>query len=129
MRLRRDKTEDVMVRPSRRSSFLGDADARFFCGTEQTGHTALEILLHRGLRVALRAPQGFTPTGVRELIHQKVGPNENIKRAKNEYRSAGEELWKSRSVETPGNRGSHCAWKSRNRRGISTFPQLQQQQA
>jgi hypothetical protein len=30
-------------------------------------------------------------------------------------------LWKSRSVETPGNRGSHCAWESRKRRGIPTF--------
>jgi hypothetical protein len=96
MRLRRDKTEDAMGRPSRRSSFLGDADARFFCGTEQTGYAALEILPHRGLRFALGAPQGFTPTGVRELIHQGVGPNEKIKRVKNEYRSAGE-----KAVEKP----------------------------
>ncbi|MGA2099327.1 MAG: RHS repeat-associated core domain-containing protein, partial [Candidatus Acidiferrum sp.] len=31
-------------------------------------------------RVALRAPQGFAPAGGRERIHQKVGPNEAIKR-------------------------------------------------
>jgi hypothetical protein len=61
MGLRRDKTEDAMGRPnrmgrpSRRSSFLGDADARFFCETEQTGHDALEVLPHRGLRFALNA--------------------------------------------------------------------------
>jgi hypothetical protein len=83
--LEEGQNRGAMVRPSRRSSFLGGADARFFCGTEQTGHAALEILPHRGLRFALRAPQGFTPTGVRELIHQGVGPNEKIKRAKNEY--------------------------------------------
>ena len=62
MRLRRDKTEDAMGRPSWRSSLLGDTDARFFCGTEQTDPAALEILSHRGLRFALRAPQDFTPT-------------------------------------------------------------------
>jgi len=50
-----------MGRPSWRSSFLGDADAKF-----------LEIFPHPGLR--------FAPTGVRELIHQGVGPNEKIKR-------------------------------------------------
>ena len=35
--------------------------------------------------------------------------------------SAGQKLWKSCSVETPENRGSHYAWKSRKRRGIPTF--------
>src|SRR5258708_13418389 len=34
----------------------------------------------RPKRVTLRATQGFAPTGVRELIHQEVGPNEKIKR-------------------------------------------------
>src|ERR1700680_5200592 len=36
--------------------------------------------------------------------------------------TAGKRLWKSRSVETQ-KQGSHCAWKSRKRRGIPTFPQ------
>src|SRR6202165_5198941 len=35
---------------------------------------------------------------------------------------AGERLWKSRSVETP-KQGFHCAWESRKKRGIPTFPQ------
>jgi len=30
--------------------------------------------------VALRAPQGFAPTSVREMTHRGVGPNETIKR-------------------------------------------------
>ena len=34
----------------------------------------------RPKRVTLRATQGFAPTGVRELIHQEVGPNQKIKR-------------------------------------------------
>src|SRR5258708_1012297 len=34
----------------------------------------------RPKRVTLRATQGFAPTGVRELIHQEVGPNGKIKR-------------------------------------------------
>ncbi len=72
---------DAMGRPSWRSSFLGDAGTNFFC----TGPDVLEILPHPGLRfapkrVTLRATQGFAPTGVRELIHQEVGPNEKIKR-------------------------------------------------
>jgi hypothetical protein len=55
MRLKRSKTGDAMARPSRRSSFLGDAGAKFFCETEQTGQDALEILPHPGLRFALNA--------------------------------------------------------------------------
>ena len=35
---------------------------------------------------------------------------------------AGERLWESRSVETQ-KQGFHCAWKSRKKRGIPTFPQ------
>src|ERR1700694_1631140 len=35
---------------------------------------------------------------------------------------AGERLWKSRSVETQ-KQGFHCAWESRKKRGIPTFPQ------
>src|ERR1700694_4156766 len=35
---------------------------------------------------------------------------------------AGERLWKSRSVETQ-KQGFHCAWVSRKKRGIPTFPQ------
>src|SRR5260370_28690375 len=38
-------------------------------------------------------------------------------------RIAGERLWKSRSVEKSQSRLFHCAWKSRKRRGIPTFPQ------
>src|SRR5258708_39531567 len=38
-------------------------------------------------------------------------------------RIAGERLWKSRSVEKPKGRLFHCAWESRKRRGIPTFPQ------
>src|SRR5712671_5532916 len=34
----------------------------------------------------------------------------------------GERLWESRCVETQ-RQGSHCAWESRKRRGIPTFPQ------
>src|SRR5258708_38880388 len=34
----------------------------------------------RPKRVTLRATQGFATTGVRELIHQEVGPNQKIKR-------------------------------------------------
>src|SRR5260370_28261429 len=34
----------------------------------------------RPKRVTLRATQGFAPTGMRELIHQEVGPNQKIKR-------------------------------------------------
>src|SRR6266436_9457797 len=34
----------------------------------------------------------------------------------------GERLWESRCVETQ-RQGSHCAWKSRKKRGIPTFPQ------
>jgi hypothetical protein len=70
MRMRRDKTGDVVGRPSWRLSFLSDPGANFFCETEQTGHDALEILPHPCLRFALDASQGFAPTGVRELIHQ-----------------------------------------------------------
>ena len=40
-------------------------------------------------RVTLRATQGFAPTGVRELIHQEVGPNENIKRGQIKLTEAG----------------------------------------
>src|SRR5665811_2503378 len=32
-------------------------------------------------------------------------------------------LWKSRAVEKPKNRLFHRAWKSRQERGIPTFPQ------
>src|SRR5665811_609329 len=35
----------------------------------------------------------------------------------------GERLWKSRFVEKSKNRLFHCAWESRKRRGIPTFPQ------
>src|ERR1700675_93238 len=35
----------------------------------------------------------------------------------------GERLWKSRFVEKSKNRLFHCAWESRQRRGIPTFPQ------
>jgi hypothetical protein len=38
-------------------------------------------------------------------------------------RIAAERLWKSRSVENSQSRLFHCAWKSRKRRGIPTFPQ------
>src|SRR5260370_19137382 len=38
-------------------------------------------------------------------------------------RIAGERLWKSRSVEKSQSRILDCAWKSRKRRGIPTFPQ------
>jgi hypothetical protein len=55
MRLKRSKTGDAMARPSWRSSLLGDAGAKFFCETEQTGYDALEILPHPGLRFALNA--------------------------------------------------------------------------
>src|ERR1700730_18112154 len=37
--------------------------------------------------------------------------------------SGGKRLWKRRSVEKSKNRLFHCAWKSRPRRGIPTFPQ------
>jgi len=74
------QNQDALARPSWRSSFLGDASANFFW----TAHDVLKILPHSGLRfalrVTLRATQGFAPTGVRELIHQGVGPNEKIKR-------------------------------------------------
>jgi hypothetical protein len=75
MRLKRGKTGDAMGRPSWRSLFLGDASASFFCETEQTGRDVLKIFPHPGLRVALRAPQGFAPTGVREMS----GKQENQK--------------------------------------------------
>jgi len=32
MRMRKDKTEDVVGQPNRRSSFLGDPGAKFLCG-------------------------------------------------------------------------------------------------
>ena len=54
MRLRRDKTGDAMGQPSWRLSFLGDADAKLFCGSEQTRRDESEILLP-GLRFALNA--------------------------------------------------------------------------
>jgi hypothetical protein len=55
MRLKRSKTGDAMARPSWRSLFLGDAGAKFFSETEQTGYDALESLPHPGLRFALNA--------------------------------------------------------------------------
>jgi hypothetical protein len=78
MRLRKDKTGDATGQPSWRLSFLGDADAKLFCGSEQTRRDESEILPHPGSalrpkRVALRAPQGFAPTWVREVIDQGGG--------------------------------------------------------
>ena len=66
------KNGDAMGQPSWRSSFLGDADANFFC----TGCNILEILPHpvlalRPKRVALRGDAGLRSDGVRELIHQR----------------------------------------------------------
>jgi len=59
MRLRRDKTGNAMGQPSWRLSFLGDAEAKLFCGSEQTRRDELEILPHPGLRFALNAsPSG-----------------------------------------------------------------------
>jgi hypothetical protein len=55
MRLRRDKTGNAMGQPSWRLSFLGDAEAKLFCGSEQTRRDELEILPHPGLRFALNA--------------------------------------------------------------------------
>jgi hypothetical protein len=37
MRMRRDKTEDVVARPSWRSSFLGDPGGKFLCGKVTIG--------------------------------------------------------------------------------------------
>ena len=53
--LKRDKPGDAMGQPSWRSSFLGDPNAKLFCGIEPTRQHELEILPHQGLRFALNA--------------------------------------------------------------------------
>ena len=65
MRLRRDKTGDAMGQPSWRLSFLGDADAKLFCGSEQTRRDESEILPHPGLRFALNASPFVGDAGLR----------------------------------------------------------------
>ncbi len=71
-----------------------DAGANFFCNRPRcfrkspAPRSAL-----RPKRVTLRATQGFAPTGVRELIHQEVGPNGKIKRGQ------------IKLTESPGHRG------------------------
>jgi hypothetical protein len=75
----RFRKRDTMSRPSRRSLFLGDAGAKFFC----IGRDVFRDPWHRGRRFVLNAsPFGrrrFAPTAVPELIHQ--GPGQ-MKRSK-----------------------------------------------
>jgi hypothetical protein len=79
MRLKRGKTGDAVGRASWQSSFLGDAGANFFCETEQTGHDALEILPHPGLRFALVA----SPYGRRRAsLRPGCGSCQGTKRTK-----------------------------------------------
>ena len=58
-----------------------DAGANFFCNRPRCfRNSPAPRSALRPKRVTLRATQGFAPTGVRELIHQEVGPNGKIKR-------------------------------------------------
>ena len=67
-------TELSIVGPS-------DAGANFFCNRPRCfRNSPAPRSALRPKRVTLRATQGFAPTGVRELIHQEVGPNQKIKR-------------------------------------------------
>src|SRR5260370_30903453 len=67
-------TELSIVAPS-------DAGANFFCNRPRCfRNSPAPRSALRPKRVSLRATQGFAPTGVRELIHQEVGPNGKIKR-------------------------------------------------
>src|SRR6266481_5391219 len=67
-------TELSIVAPS-------DAGANFFCNRPRCfRNSPAPRSALRPKRVTLRATQGFAPTGVRELIHQEVGPNQKIKR-------------------------------------------------
>src|SRR5258708_4688793 len=58
-----------------------DAGGNFFCNRPRCfRNSPAPRSALRPKRVTLRATQGFAPTGVRELIHQEVGPNGKIKR-------------------------------------------------
>jgi len=75
MRMRKDKTEDVVGQPNRRSSFLGDPGAKFLCGKlgigtkkEKRSEKKGRWELWAAIRASRVAPMAWKNEGLRDRV-------------------------------------------------------------